>query len=200
MTKTIDYYLNVASPWTYFGHDRFVAIADRHGATVAVKPIDLAKVFPVSGGLPLPKRAPQRQAYRLTELARWRDHLGIPLNLQPKFGAASTEPAAKWILAAAAETGTRPALDLAGAIMRARWAEERDVADEGTLATIAGALRQDAKALAVRAATPEIGARFEACTQEAIDRQVFGVPTYACGGELFWGQDRLDFLDRKLAQ
>jgi 2-hydroxychromene-2-carboxylate isomerase len=199
MTKTIDYYLNVASPWTYFGHDRFVAIADRHGAMVAVKPIDLAKVFPVSGGLPLPKRAPQRQAYRLTELARWRDHLGLPLNLQPKFGAASTEPAAKWILAAA-EKGARPALDLAGAILRARWAEERDTADEATLAAIAGALGQDAKALAARAAAPEIAARFETCTQEAIDRQVFGVPTYVYRDELFWGQDRLDFLDRKLAQ
>jgi len=199
MAKTIDYFFTVASPWTYLGHDRFVAIAEKHGATVAVKPVDLGKVFPVSGGLPLPKRAPQRQAYRLVEMARWRDWLGIPLNLQPKFVAASADPAAKWILAAA-ERGARPALDLAGAIMRARWAEERDTADEATLAAIAGALGQDAAALAARAAAPDIAARFDACTQEAIDRQVFGAPTWICGGELFWGQDRLDFLDRKLAQ
>jgi len=199
MSKSVDYYFAVVSPWSYFGHDRFVAIAEKHGATVAPKPIDLGKVFPVSGGLPLPKRAPQRQAYRLVELARWRDHLGMPINLQPKFGAASGDPAARWILAAA-EGGVRPALDLAGAIMRARWAEERDIGDEATLAAIAGALKLDAAALAARAAAPEIAARYEACTQEAIDRQVFGVPTYACGGELFWGQDRLDFLDRKLAQ
>ncbi len=199
MTKTVDYYLNTASPWTYLGHDRFVAMAERHGATVAVKPIDLAKVFPVSGGLPLPKRAPQRQAYRLVELARWRDHLGIPLNVQPKFAAAAGGPAALWILAAG-ELGVRPALDFAGAVLRARWAEERDTADEATLAAIAGALGQDAKALAARAGAPETAARYDAFTQEAIDRQVFGVPTYACDGELFWGQDRLDFLDRKLAQ
>ena len=94
----------------------------------------------------------------------------------------------------------KPALDLAGAIMRARWAEERDVADEATLAAIAGAVGLDAKALAARGATPEIGARYDALTQEAIDRQVFGAPTYVYGDELFWGQDRLDFLDRKLAQ
>jgi len=199
MAKTIDYFFTVASPWTYFGHDRLVGIAAKHGATIAVKPVDLGRIFPVSGGLPLPKRAPQRQAYRLMELRRWRDHLGIPINLQPKFAASSSDPGAQWILAAA-EQGMKPALDLAGAIMRARWAEERDVADEATLAAIAGAVGLDAKALAARAAAPEIAARYDALTQEAIDRQVFGAPTYIHGDELFWGQDRLDFLDRKLAQ
>jgi 2-hydroxychromene-2-carboxylate isomerase len=199
MPKTIDYFMTTISPWTYFGHDRFVAIAARHGAAIALKPMDLGKVFPVSGGLPLPKRAPQRQAYRLMELRRWRDYLGMPINFQPKFAAASSEPGIRWILAAA-EQGTRAALDLAGAIMRARWAEERDIADEATLAEAAATLHLDAKALAARAAAPEIAARYEACTQEAIDRQVFGAPTYVYRDELFWGQDRLDFLDRALAQ
>jgi 2-hydroxychromene-2-carboxylate isomerase len=197
--KSLDYYFAVVSPWSYLGHDRFVALAARHGATVGVKPVDLSKIFPVSGGLPLAKRAPQRQAYRLVELARWRDFLGIPLNLQPKFGATGGDLAARWILAAA-EGGAAPALRLAGAIMRARWAEERDVAEESTLAAIATGLGQDGSALAARAASPEIQARYEACTQEAIDRQVFGVPTYVYRDEPFWGQDRLDFLDRKLAE
>jgi len=199
MSKVVDYYFAVVSPWSYLGHDRFVALATKHGATVGIKPVDLAKVFPVSGGLPLPKRAPQRQAYRLVELRRWRDHLGLPINLQPKFAASGGDLAARWILAAA-EAGARPALDLAGAIMRARWAEERDIADESTLAALAGALGQDGVALAGRAASPEIQARYEAGTQEAIDRQVFGVPTYIYRDEPFWGQDRLDFLDRALAQ
>ena len=84
MAKMIDYFTTPLSPWTYLGHDRFVAIAARHGASVRVLPMDLGKVFPVSGGLPLAKRAPQRQAYRLVELARWRDYLGLPLNLQPR--------------------------------------------------------------------------------------------------------------------
>jgi 2-hydroxychromene-2-carboxylate isomerase len=199
MARVVDYYFAVVSPWSYLGHDRFVALAARHGATIGVKPIDLSRVFPVSGGLPLPKRAPQRQAYRLVELRRWRDHLGIPLNLQPKFAASGGELAARWILAAA-EGGAAAALDLAGAIMRARWAEERDIADEATLAAIAAALGQDGSGLAARAAAPDIQARYDACTQEAIDRQVFGVPTYVYRDEPFWGQDRLDFLDRALAQ
>ena len=197
--RTIDYYFTVVSPWSYLGHDRLVAIAARHGATIAVKPVDLLRIFPVSGGLPLPQRAPQRLAYRLVELRRWSDHLAIPLNVQPRHAAASPELAAKWILAAA-QHGSVQALALSGAIMRARWAEERDIADPATLAEVAAARGLDAVALGADAATPGIAARYDALTQEAIDRQVFGAPTYVCGGELFWGQDRLDFLDRKLAQ
>ncbi len=199
MAKVIDYYFTPVSPWAYLGHDRLVALARQHGATIHVKPMDLAKVFPVSGGLPLPKRAPQRQAYRLAELARWRDYLGIPLNVQPKFGTASGDLATRWILAAN-ETAPDHALALAGAVMRARWAEERDIADEATLAALAQALGADAAALAARAQAPDIAARYDALSQEAIDAQVFGAPTYVVDGELFWGQDRLDFLARKLAK
>lgn len=199
MPKAIDYYFAPVSPWSWLGHDRFVAIASKHGASIAVKPVDLGKVFPVSGGLPLPKRAPQRQAYRLVELARWRDFLGIPINLKPKFGASGGDLASRWIVAAT-EQGTGPALDLTGAVMRARWTEERDIADEGTLVEIARALGLDAKAIASRAAAPEIAGKYDACTQQAIDAQVFGVPWYVYDGEPYWGQDRLDFLDRALAK
>ena len=199
MSKVIDYYFTPISPWTYLGHERLVALAKQHGAAINVKPMDLAKVFPVSGGLPLPKRAPQRQAYRLLELARWRDHLGVPINFQPKFGASGGDLATRWILAAN-ENAPDHALALAGAIMRARWADERDIADEATLASIAAALGQDSAAIKARAQAPDIAARYDALSQEAIDRQVFGAPTYVVDGELFWGQDRLDFLARKLAK
>jgi 2-hydroxychromene-2-carboxylate isomerase len=199
MTKTIDYFFTPVSPWTYFGHDRFVALAAKHDATVRLKLLDLGKVFPVSGGLPLAKRAPQRQAYRLVELARWRDQLGIPINLQPKFAASPADLATRWILAAL-EEDAKPALDLAGAIMRARFAEEVDIADQEALSSIARTLGFDAHALAVRAGTPEILARYEASTREAIERGVFGAPWYVYRDEPFWGQDRLDFLDRALAK
>ena len=199
MAKTIDYYFALVSPWSYLGHDRFVAICTKHGAAVNVNPVDLSRVFPVSGGLPLAKRAPQRQAYRLVELARWSAQLGMPLNVQPKFAASGGGLGASWILAAH-ERGAHEALQLTGALMRARWAEERDIADPPTLERIAAGLGLDAATLAPRAASPEIAARCDALTQQAIDRQVFGVPWYVVDGEPFWGQDRLDFLDRKLAQ
>jgi len=199
MTKLIDYYFATISPFMYLGHERFAAIAARHGATIAVKPINFGEVFPVSGGLPLSKRAPQRQAYRLVELERWSRHLDIPLNCQPRFFPVNGDLAASWILAAQ-EQGTGAAMALTGAIGRAIWAQERDVASESTLVAIAEELRLDPAALARRAATPEILACYKALTQEAIERKVFGAPTYIYRDELFWGQDRLDFLDRALAK
>ncbi len=199
MTKTIDYYVSLVSPWSYFGHSRFGAVAAKHDAQVEMMPVDIGKVFAVSGGLPLAKRAPQRQAYRLVELARWRDFLGMPLNAQPKFGSSGADLGSKWVLAAR-ERDPRAAFELAGAIMRARWAEERDIADPSTLAALAQPLGLDAEALAARAAQPDVAAQYEAFTQKAIDAQVFGVPWYVHRGEAFWGQDRLDFLDRALAK
>lgn len=199
MSQVVTYYFTPVSPWSYFGHERLLALAGKHGASIEPRLMDLSKVFPVSGGLPLPKRSPQRQAYRLVELARWRDALGVPINLQPKFGASSGELATRWILAASAG-GAKPALALAGAVMRSRWAEEGDIADEATLGALARGVGLDPGKLAAEAAAPEIAARYELQTQQAIDAGVFGAPWYVCGGEAFWGQDRLDFLDRKLAK
>jgi 2-hydroxychromene-2-carboxylate isomerase len=199
MTKTIDYYLALVSPWTYFGHDPFRAIARRHGARIEMMPVDLGRIFPVSGGLPLSKRAPQRQAYRLVELARWSDLLGMPLNAQPKFAASGGDLASKWVIAASAADADA-AFDLAGAILRARWAEERDIADAETLGSIARSLSLDSSALAAAAADAGTTERYDTFTQRAIDAQVFGVPWYVYRGEPFWGQDRLDMLDRALAK
>lgn len=200
MSRIVEYFLTPVSPFTYLGHERFIAIAARHGASIEVKPVDLGRVFPVSGGLPLKQRAPQRQAYRLVELARWSKHLGVSLNLQPRHFPVSPELASKWILAAQALQGTGSALKLTGALLRAVWAEERNIADADTLAAIAAEQGFDAKLLANRAAETDIGERYDALTKEAIDRQVFGAPTYVYRDEPFWGQDRLDFLDRALAK
>ncbi|HEX2391250.1 MAG TPA: 2-hydroxychromene-2-carboxylate isomerase [Casimicrobiaceae bacterium] len=199
MSGHVDYYFTPISPFVYLGHARFVATARWHGATIAVKPINLGQVFPVSGGLPLSKRAPQRQAYRLVELKRWSHHLGVPLNPQPAHFPISADLASRWVLAAL-EQSVDVALDLALAQGRAVWAEDRNIADAATLAAIATAQGLDAAALAERANAADIAMRYAVLTQEAIDRGVFGAPTYVCGGELFWGQDRLDFLDRALAK
>ena len=86
MGRTVDYYFAPQSPWAYLGHQRLADIVQRTGATVRVMPIDLGgKVFPISGGLPLGQRAPQRLAYRLVELQRFSQHLNVPLNLKPKY-------------------------------------------------------------------------------------------------------------------
>ncbi|MDQ6924366.1 MAG: 2-hydroxychromene-2-carboxylate isomerase [Pseudomonadota bacterium] len=202
MPKLIDYYFTPISPYTYLGHERFLEIAARHGATIAVKPVDYGRIFPVSGGLPLKQRAPQRQAYRLIELERWSRHLGKALNVTPKFFPVGSDRAAKWIIAAQARgvRGDADALRLAGALFRAVWAEDRDISDEPTLADIAREQRLDPALLAADAASADSALRYDTLTQEAIDRQIFGAPTYVYRDEPFWGQDRLDFLDRALAK
>ena len=199
MTQTVDYYFATVSPYAYLGHDRLVAIAQKRGAAIAVKPINLGDVFPVSGGLPLSKRAPQRQAYRLVELQRWAQYLGKPMHIQPKFFPVNGDLAAHWILAAH-ELGSTQAMTLAGAVGRAIWEQDRNIADAATMEAIAQECGLPVTALAARAQAPEIAEKYAALTQEAIARGVFGAPTYVVADELFWGQDRLDFLDRKMAK
>ena len=198
MGTTIDYYFATMSPWTYLGHARFAAIAKAARATVRVRPFDLGKVFPVSGGLPLPKRAPQRQAYRLVELRRFADHLKLPLNLQPAHFPVAGDAAAKLIIAVDAHDGTDAAMALTGAVLRGVWVDQRNIADAKDLAEMLRALGLAERRLA-DAETAAVIERYELNTQQAIDSQVFGSPTYVIDGELFWGQDRLDFVERRLA-
>lgn len=200
MSLVVDYFFAPNSPWTYLGHARFAQIAKAAGARVNVLPVDLGgKVFPVSGGLPLAKRAPQRQAYRLVELRRFAEHLGVPLNLQPKFFPVACDDAARLIIAVDLHDGTDAAMALTGAVLRAVWAEERNIADAGTLAAILAELQLPAQRLEESRAAA-VQARYETDSQRAIEAGVFGAPSYIVAGELFWGQDRLDFLQRRLAR
>jgi 2-hydroxychromene-2-carboxylate isomerase len=200
MPTAIDYYLAPQSPWTYLGHERFVRIAAKAGATVHVLPMDLGgKVFPVSGGLPLGQRAPQRQAYRLVELARFRDALGLPLNVKPKYFPVAGDDAARLIIAVDMADGSAAALRITGAVLTAVWAQERNIADAATLAELLAECGLPAERLEASRA-PEVQARYERHTQQAIDAGVFGSPSYVIDGEIFWGQDRLDFVERRLAQ
>jgi 2-hydroxychromene-2-carboxylate isomerase len=196
--KTVHYYLTPASPWTYLGHDRLVEMARRHGATVLLRPADLGRVLPVSGGLPLAKRAPQRQAYRLHELARWRDQLGVALNIHPKHFPVPADDAARLIIAADLAAGTDAALGLAKGLMRAVWAEERNIADADTRAAIVSECGLDAAALAAKAGAAHDA--YEANTTEALERSLFGMPWYVVDDIPFWGQDRLEFVERALAR
>lgn len=196
MAKVCEYYLAPQSPWTYLGHERFVALAKQYGVQVDIKPCDLGKVFNVSGGLPLAKRAPQRQAYRLVELKRWSEHLQMPMNLQPKFFPVPGDPAAKLIIATRLAHGTDAALTIAGAIMRAVWAEERNIGDMDTLAAIALECGHDGKALLKSSETASVQTEYDRYTEEAIAANVFGSPWYVVDGEGYWGQDRLDFVER----
>jgi len=198
MSKTIEYFFAPQSPWSYLGHERLVAIAAAKGAHIEPRPIDLGKVFTVSGGLPLAQRPPQRQAYRLVELARWSKHLGLPLNLHPKFFPVPADAAARVIIAARTSLGVDVSLKLTGAIMRALWAEDRNISDEDTLALIAEECGMDGRMLIKSAQTAGVQEQYDRNTDDAKAASIFGSPWYVIDGESFWGQDRLDFVERAL--
>lgn len=197
MRHTVDYFLAPQSPWTYLGHERFASLVRDTGATVRVLPMDLGKIFPLSGGLPLPKRAPQRQAYRLLELRRFSEALGVPLNPEPRFFPVAGDPAARLITAVSMHDGADAAMKLTGAVTTAVWVQERDIASLEVLAELLTECGLHAARLG-QSQQPEVQVRYDEQTQAAIDASVFGAPSYVIDGELFWGQDRLDFVARKL--
>lgn len=200
MSHSVDYYFAPQSPWAYLGHQRFQQILDAAGASVRVMPIDLGgKVFPISGGLPLGQRAPQRQAYRLTELARFSKWLGAPLHLKPTYFPVGGDDAAKLIIAVDMAAGAKAAMAITGAILSAVWAQQRNIADEKTLAELLKEQNLPASCLE-QAYSQAVQMRYESYTQMAIDAGVFGAPSYVVDGEIFWGQDRLDFVERALTR
>ena len=198
MSKTIDYFMSPVSPWAYLGHQRFVAIAKKHQARIELKTADIAKVFGASGGVPVAQRPIQRQEYRLAELTRWSKHLQIPLNLHPKFFPVAGELAAKLIIATQQKLGAEAGLSMAFALGRAVWAEEKNIADADTLVGIADSLGQKGSDLLAHAASEAVAADYARYTDDALAAHIFGVPWYRVDGEGYWGQDRLDFVERAL--
>jgi 2-hydroxychromene-2-carboxylate isomerase len=198
LSLVIDYYLAPQSPWTYFGHARLVQMAKQAGATVRIMPVDLGgQIFPATGGLPVGQRPPQRQAYRLVELQRFSHFLQMPFNLKPKFFPVAGDDAARLIIAVDQHDGVDAAMKLCCAVLAAVWVQERDIADASVLQTIL----QEQGIAADRwqaALAPAAQDAYMAYTRKAMDAGVFGAPSYVVDSEIFWGQDRLDFLQRRL--
>ena len=192
---TLQVFYGISSPWAYFGARRAQAIAERHGATLSLHPI---RIIEANGGIPLRTRLAPRQDYHALELARWREHLGIPLNLAPRFYPCRTiEIAAKAVIALQQAGLDAPAFSFG--VQRALWAEERDIADVDTLRRIALVTAGEAAVALVRDPAPaDVEAQWHANLAEAERLGIFGTPTYVVDGEPFWGQDRLDFVDRRL--
>lgn len=195
MNKSIDYYLSLISPWSFLGHERLLDLAGQHEATVNIWPVDFSVVFASTGGVPLPKRSQQRKDYRMQELRRWRDHLNIELNLEPKHFPVSDKLAATLVVTLR-EQDPAAAIRLAGACLRACWLEERDISDRGTLLAIAAEQGQDGESLF--AAEDAALKTIQEDSERAVELGVFGAPSYRFNEKLFWGQDRLDFLERAL--
>jgi len=197
MQHTLDYYFAAQSPWAYLGHQRAWHLATQSGATLRVMPVDFGQVFAASGGLPLAKRAPQRQKYRLMELARFSEALQIPLNVEPQFFPVAGDDASRVIIAVDQQHGTQAAMAYTGAVLAAVWVQQRNIADAHVLAQLLQEQGLDPNCL-THAQSPEVQTTYTQNTQHALEAHLFGAPSYVVDGEMFWGQDRLDFVARKL--
>jgi 2-hydroxychromene-2-carboxylate isomerase len=194
--KQIPYYFTITSPWSYLGHAPFLKLADELGYEVQFKPVDFGAVFAQSGGLTLPKRPYQRRRYRMFELQRWRDYRQADLNLRPKHFPVDPTLGNNMVMVAA-EQGL-DAGKLATAFMRGCWVNEQDMGDKAALIAAANSAGLDGAAIATEAESSAAKARADVLTEEAKTAQVFGAPTFIIRGEPFWGQDRLELVERAM--
>jgi len=189
----VDYYFSFISLWSYVGSVVFRKLVERNDIDVNYKPIDLLAVFAAGGGLPVKDRAPQRQAYRLVEMQRWRDIRGIPLVLHPRYYPANPELGHRMLLVALARGENVESF--VHASLKAVWADELNIEDPNTLVALADASGLDGKSLLNATEDPAVADRATELTDQAIARNIFGAPFYFYHDEPFWGQDRLDQLD-----
>lgn len=192
----IDYYFWMNSDWAYLGADRLEALAARQRVNIRYKPVDLPNVYSRTGGMLLGQRAPERQAYRVTELQRWCHKLGIHVRPQPKYMCPNADLASCIVIAA--DLQGIAILPLYKAILRAEWVDERDISDETTLREILNEQGLDSAALLHAAGKPDTVQLYRNYTDEAVSAGVFGSPSYIYRGELFWGQDRLEMLEEAI--
>jgi 2-hydroxychromene-2-carboxylate isomerase len=179
-----------------------VDVTRRHKAKLILKPYDFQKVVPQTGGIPIRTRPEARRTYHTLELDRWRKYLGMPMQLQPKYyPELVTDPdwnkRPGWMVIAAQERGL-DAPRLSHALLRALWAEDRDTSQAEVRIAIADEHGMDGAALHAAETSPEVQALYRQYTEEAVAQGIFGAPIFVLDGERFWGQDRIDFLDRAL--
>ena len=203
MKIDLDCYYSLSSPWMYFAGPELQDIVRRHRVRLVLKPYDFQAVVPVTGGIPLKTRPEPRRSYHALELARWREHLQMPLNLEPRFypQAAASDPNWNkypgWMVIGAQQQGL-DAFVLSHALLRALWVEERDTAQADVRIAVADENGFDGASLQALESAAATQAGYRLYTQEAIERGIFGAPIFVLDGERFWGQDRLSFVDRAL--
>ncbi|MBY0610549.1 MAG: 2-hydroxychromene-2-carboxylate isomerase [Beijerinckiaceae bacterium] len=196
MQAKVDYYFSVSSPWAYIGFATFRDIVRTYALDVSYKPVLLRDVFEQTGGLPLAKRHPARQRYRMLELQRWREYRRLDFKLKPSFSPFDPELIDRTVIAIV-EAGLDPAPFLESA-HAAIWERELDLADEAVIRSLLDRSGLDAHAMIAAARAPASGALYAANQTSAIEAGVFGAPSYVIDGEIFWGQDRLELLAHRL--
>jgi 2-hydroxychromene-2-carboxylate isomerase len=192
-SKTIEFYFDFSSPYSYLAATQLPAIATRRGAKIEYRPCVLAAVFKASSN-DMPAKVPAKGAYMLKDIERWAEFYGVRFKFSSHFPS-NTIKAMRLVLVAE-EQGKAEAVTLGA--FRAMWAEDRDLNDLVVLGDIAEKAGLDPQAALGAIELQPIKDRLRAHTDAAISRGAFGAPAIFVGDELFWGNDRLDFVERAL--
>lgn len=197
MGTTIDYYFAVISGFAYLGDTELRSVAKAAGARIVYKPINIARVFEASGTVPPARQSDVRRRNRDNELQRWAKRRGLVLNITPKHWPVPGGLASCAILAAQ-ELNLDPGL-LSFPFLRAVWADDLDISQPDVVRQIVmESFPDDGERILTAAGDPTTAEMFDRVTDEAITVGVFGSPTFLIDGEMFFGQDRLDFVAERL--
>ena len=194
---TIDYYMFTLSPFTYLAGDRLEKIADRYGAKINYKPFNLMQVFEKTGGTPPKDRHISRQLYRAQEIRRVANHNEMKVTEKPVYWPTNPAPSCYAIIAAQ-EAGGGDIGGLCQTILKSCWLEDKDIADDSILKdalTLNGFDKSLTDSGLLQGA--EV---FSRNTEDAVNANVFGSPSYVVGEQVFFGQDRLEYLDNYLSK
>ncbi len=201
--KTIDYYYSTRSNFTYLGAGKLNVLAQKYNRKIVHRPIILSVTMPAIGGRPFDERPTMLRNYAMNDALRWAEFLNIPLQREPIHHDGPVELPSGIVIAAqrAKERGEDGDLDLLSLkVVEALWKDDRDIADEAVIFELCEATGfRDTRALIAEALSPGVQAELQRNCREAIMRGVIGAPTYFVDGENFYGQDRLEFVERALS-
>ena len=190
----VEYYYSIASPFSYLALERFLSLVKKYNLEIEEKPLDLVgKIFSNTGGLPVPKRHPSRQKYRLIEIDRVAKKFNVKINKQPKFFPPSDPHLPAKFVIAACKKGDK--LRFGKMCLEYIWSLEKDISDYKILEEICEKLKLNFEEIKNLALSDEIDLKYKKNSKDAIDQNVFGAPSYVLENEIFWGQDRLEYLE-----
>ncbi len=196
----IEYFYAAHSVYAYIGSRRLMEVAEGAGRRIRHKPYDLRRGMDGIGATPIRQRGAAHYAYFFgREIARWSEHREAPLLGRRPTHHDNDIGLPNCLLIAAQERGDKVD-ELAHALLAAHWQDDADLADRATLARLARGVGADAEGLLTAADSKPIRAIYEANTDEAISRSVFGSPTYFVDGDMFYGQDHLEMVERALTK
>jgi len=192
----IDYYYTLMSPWAYFGAQRFYDLQNKYNFEINHYPLDISKLFSLTGGIPLRKRSEQRKAVRMMELRRWKKKLNLPINFSPKYFPSSDIVKASCMILSIKEHNMQNILSLN--FLKCVWVEEKDIGDIKTLLEVCKKIGLDGDEILEK--STDFEKNYNSLAYTAAKLNIFGSPSYVLNHEVFWGQDRLDLLEEKILE